>query len=74
MGESIIPTENSEKRPVDWADDDDMSIEFKPIVLTGQDAIDFADMLLSQPPAPSPALKRALERRHKMVITERATP
>ena len=70
MGQSIIPTENCEKRPVDWAEDDGLFMEPKPIVLTGQEAIDFAEMVLSRPPKMSPALRRAAERHRKMVISE----
>ena len=69
MGQSIIPNENTGNRPVDWADDD-LFAEPKPIVLTGKAADEFAEMILSPPPKPSPALIRAFERHRKSVISE----
>ena len=70
MGQSIIPAENCEHRPVDWADDDSLFAEPKPVVLTGKAAAEFADMVLSPPPKPAPALVRAFERHRKTVISE----
>ena len=70
MGQSIIPTENCEKRPAEWADDDGLFVEPKPIVLTGQEAIDFADMVLTRKPRRSEVLAKAFERYRKTVISE----
>jgi hypothetical protein len=46
-------------------------IEAKPIILSGQDAIDFAEMVLANdPPEPTPALKRAFELHRKLIVSE----
>ncbi len=70
MGNSITPTENREQRTVDWTDDDDLLAEPKPIVLTGQEANDFAEMVLTRKPRRSEALAKAFERYRKTVISE----
>ena len=69
MGQSIIPTENTDKRPADW-DDDDLLMEPKPIVLTGKEANDFVDMVLSRTPKRCAALARAFARHRRTVISE----
>ncbi len=76
MGHSVIPEPNSpqrccRKKAKDCrAADDEAFMEAKPIVLTGQAAVDFAEMVLSPAPEMAPALRRAAERHRKMVISE----
>lgn len=68
MGQSIIPAENCEKRPVDRTDDEEGFMA--PIVLNGQEAIDFADMVLTRKPKRSEAVAKAFERYRKTVVSE----
>jgi hypothetical protein len=69
MGQSVIPAENSEKRTAEWTDEE-AAMGQKPIVLSGKAAVAFADMVLSPPPPPSPAMERAAALHRKMVVSE----
>ena len=67
MGESIIPAENCEKQQHGKPP---QSREHEPVILTGKEAVDFAEMVLSRPPKRSEALALAFTRRQSNFITE----
>lgn len=71
MGHSVIPEPSDEQRPQERVvDDDEAFMEPKPVVLSGQEAVDFAEMVLSRPPKPSPAFKKIAKLYRKMVVSE----
>lgn len=66
----VIELSLEDSRIVSDEDDDATFMESKPVVLTGQAAADFADIVLSPAPEISPALRRAAERYRQTVISE----
>ena len=70
MGQSIIPAEHCERPTIRREDNEDTVNEPEGIVLEGQEADDFADMVLSRPPKRSEALTRAFDRRRRMIVSE----